>query len=122
MKKQIETKRLTSCLTHCSEKKKKKKKKKAEREREKKEMNKKHYQVFLKIGTVKNVFLETSQNSQENTCARVSFLIMLQVFLVPTLVQVFSCEFCEISKNIFFHRTPLVAASGYFGINLLRFH
>ena len=29
-----------------------------------------------------------------------------------TLTQVFSCEFCEISKNTFFHRTPLVAASG----------
>ena len=28
-----------------------------------------------------------------------------------TLLQVFSCEFCEISKNIFFDRTPLVAAS-----------
>ena len=26
--------------------------------------------------------------------------------------QVFSCEFCEISKNTFLHRTPLVAASG----------
>ena len=25
--------------------------------------------------------------------------------------RVFSCEFCEISKNTFFHRTPLVAAS-----------
>ena len=38
--------------------------------------------------SVKKVFLEISQNS-----------------------QVFSCEFCEISKNTFFHRTPLVAAS-----------
>ena len=28
-----------------------------------------------------------------------------------TLAQAFSCEFCEISKNTFFHRTPLVAAS-----------
>ena len=28
-----------------------------------------------------------------------------------TLAQVFSCEFCEISKNTFFHRTPLAAAS-----------
>ena len=28
-----------------------------------------------------------------------------------TLAQMFSCEFCEISKNTFFHRTPLVAAS-----------
>ena len=25
------------------------------------------------------------------------------------LAQVFSCEFCEIFKNTFFHRTPLVA-------------
>ena len=28
-----------------------------------------------------------------------------------TLAKVFSCEFCEISKTIFFHKTPLVAAS-----------
>ena len=54
------------------------------------------------------VFLEISQNSQENTCARVSFLIKLQK---ETLAQVFSCEFCEISKNTFFYRTPLVAAA-----------
>ena len=30
-----------------------------------------------------------------------------------TLAQVFSCEFYEISKRIFFNRTPLVAASVY---------
>ena len=29
------------------------------------------------------------------------------------LGQVFSCEFCEIFKNSFFYRTPLVAASGF---------
>ena len=29
-----------------------------------------------------------------------------------TLVQVFSCEFCEIYKNTFYYRTTLVAASG----------
>ena len=28
-----------------------------------------------------------------------------------TLVQVFSCEFCKISENIFSYRTPPVAAS-----------
>ena len=28
------------------------------------------------------------------------------------LAQVFSCEFCEIYKNTFYYRTPLVAASG----------
>ena len=26
------------------------------------------------------------------------------------LAQLFSCEFCEIFKNIYFYRTPLVAA------------
>ena len=29
-----------------------------------------------------------------------------------TLAQVFSCEFCEIYKNTFYYRTPLMAASG----------
>ena len=28
-----------------------------------------------------------------------------------TLAQVLSCEFCETSKNTFFYRKPLVAAS-----------
>ena len=59
--------------------------------------------------SVKKVFLEISQNSQENTCASVSFLMKKE-----TLAQVFSCEFCEISKNTFSYRTPPVAASGYF--------
>ena len=29
-----------------------------------------------------------------------------------TLAQVFFCEFCEIYKNTFYYRTPLVAAFG----------
>ena len=60
------------------------------------------------------MFLEISQNSQENTCARVSFLIKLQArnfIKKEILARVFSCEFCEISKNTFFYRTPPVAAS-----------
>ena len=77
--------------------------------------------------SVKKVFLVISQNSQENTFAKVSFLIKLQASgLRPTtllkkracnfikkeaVVQVFSCKFSEISKNTFLHRTPLVAAS-----------
>ena len=32
--------------------------------------------------SVKKVFLEISQNSQENTCARASFLIKLQATLI----------------------------------------
>ena len=31
-----------------------------------------------------------------------------------TLAQVFSFEFCEIYKNTFYFRTPLLAASGVF--------
>ena len=65
---------------------------------------------------MKKVFLETSQNSQENTCVKVSFLIKLQAetcnfIKKETLAQVFPCEFCEISKKTFSYRTPLVAAS-----------
>ena len=41
--------------------------------------------------SVRKVFLEISQNSQENTYARVYFF--------KTLTQVFLCEFCKISKN-----------------------
>ena len=44
----------------------------------------------------KKVFLEILQNPQENTS-----------------VKLFSCEFCKISKNTFFHRTPPVAASDH---------
>ena len=36
-----------------------------------------------------------------------------------TLARVFSCEFCEISKNTFFYRTPLVAASEQKVMNLI---
>ena len=51
--------------------------------------------------SVKKVFLEISQNSQ--AC---------NLIKKETLAQVFSCEFCEISKNTFSYRISLVAASG----------
>ena len=61
------------------------------------------------------VFLEISQNSQENTCARVSFLIKLKAacnfIKKENLAQVFSCEFCEISKNTFFRENLWTTAS-----------
>ena len=49
--------------------------------------------------------LEILQNSQKNTYARASFKIdsLKRDFIKKeTLTQVFSCEFCKISKNIFF--------------------
>ena len=68
--------------------------------------------MFCKIAS-----LEISQNSQENTCARVSFLTKeitpeaCNFIKKETLAQVFSSKFCEISKKTFCYRTLLVAAS-----------
>ena len=64
---------------------------------------------------MKTVFLEISQYSQENTCARVSFLSLRTQSLPQacsfikkeTLTQAFSCEYCEISKNTFFFTEQL---------------
>ena len=45
---------------------------------------------------------EILQNLQENTCARASFLKKSWGLIKKeTLTQVFTCEFCEISKNTF---------------------
>ena len=67
-------------------------------------------EVVVRRCSVKKVFLEISQNSQENTCTKDSFLIKLQAEK-ETLAQVFSCEFCKITKNTFSYGTPPVAAS-----------
>ena len=76
------------------------------------------------------MFLEISQNSQENTCARVSDLIKLQAWpketlaqacnfiKLETLAQVFSCEFCEISKDTFFTEHLWKTASSYRGTEI----
>ena len=53
-------------------------------------------EVFRKTGVLRN-FAEISE-----ACNFIK---------KETLAQVFSCEFCEISKNSFFHGRPLVAAS-----------
>ena len=53
------------------------------------------------------MFLEISQNSHENTCTRISFLIKLQASVsnfIKKEAQVFSCEFCEFFKNTFSYR------------------
>ena len=57
--------------------------------------------------SIKKVFLKISPNSQENTCARVSYLIKLQAstcnFIKNEIrAQVFSCEFFQIFKNTYF--------------------
>ena len=72
------------------------------------------------------MFLKIPQNSQQNTCVRDSFLKTLQASACnfikkETLAQVFSCEFREIFKNIFFTeplRAPTsVASSNYYKLS-----
>ena len=55
-------------------------------------------------GSLKKMLWEISQNSQENICVRIYFLV-------------FSCEFCWICKNTFFVEKQRTIASNYNSIN-----
>ena len=81
-------------------------------------------EAVVKRCSVKKVSLKISEKSQENTCASLFFKSFLPVNFIKkeTLVQVFSCEFCEIFKNTFFHWTPPVAASGLCNYAVLMFY
>ena len=68
--------------------------------------------------SAKKVFLEILQNSQENTSARVSFLIKLQASEAFSIFQLFSCEFCKISKNAFFTEQHWGTASSCFFLSI----
>ena len=62
---------------------------------------------LVDTSTTRPVPLVKQQKTQENTCARVSFLLKMQAeacnfIKKETLVKVLSCEFCKISKNTFF--------------------
>ena len=64
------------------------------------------------------VFLEISQNSRENRPSLIKLQVSACNFIKKeTLAQVFSCEFCEISKNNFSYRAPPVVASVCFEKN-----
>ena len=60
--------------------------------------------------SVKKMYVEISQNSQKNTCARV-WAEAYNFIKKEALTQVFSCEFCGTSKNTFLYKTLLMAAS-----------
>ena len=65
--------------------------------------------------SVKRLFLNILQNSEENTCARVSFYEKLQVDYCRKEVaaHVFSYKIYEIFKNIFFKEHLRTTGSGY---------
>ena len=54
------------------------------------------------------MFITILQNPRESTCVGVSFngLKTCNFIKIDTPAQVFSCEFCGISKSTFFYRTP----------------
>ena len=82
--------------------------------------------TVAQVFSSKEVFLEISQSSQENSCARISILIKLKTcnfIKIETMAQVFSCEFCEIYRKNFSYRTPPVTASNIINVfNCLDLH
>ena len=65
-------------------------------------------QIFFKIDVLKNFAIFIGKY-----LLNVGQIVGLQqLYLKVTPTNVFSCEYCEIFKNSFFYRTPLVAASG----------
>ena len=56
--------------------------------------------------SVKKVFLEISQNSEENTCARISLLIKLQTFRPATSLKEILWHRCFLMNFAKFLRTP----------------
>ena len=75
-----------------------------------------HSEVFCEKG----VFRSFAKFTGKHLCQSL-FLINFQASTCnftknKTLTQVFSCEFCKISKNTFSYRTPPVAASELYTI------
>ena len=62
--------------------------------------------VFCKKDVLRNITKFTGKH----LCQSLIFNKVAD-FKNETLAQVFSCEFCKISKNTIFYRVPLVAAS-----------
>ena len=81
-------------------------------------------QVFMQKQPSKRFFKKSEiwENSQEVFCAGISFSIKLNsvtwnFIKNESLAQLFSCEFCEICKNVFFAEHHWTTASNYTSIN-----
>ena len=71
-----------------------------------------YIEAVIQRCSVKKVFLEISQNLQENTCASK----IKVAFPRKHLCRESNCEFCRISRYTFLHRKPLMAAFVYIRI------
>ena len=63
-------------------------------------------EVFCKKGVLRNLTKSTGKHLCQSL-----FLKACNFIKKETLAQLLSCEFCQISKSTFLHRTPLMAAS-----------
>ena len=70
--------------------------------------------MFCEKGFLRNF----AEFTGKHLCQKL-FFKACNVIKKESLVQVFSCEFCEISKNTFFYRTPAVAASEIYKASLI---
>ena len=67
--------------------------------------------VFCRKGVLRNSKTSTGKHMCQSLFFNKVTGLSPATSLKETLAQVFSYEFCEISKNTFFDRTPPVAAS-----------
>ena len=70
------------------------------------QINSKIPEVFCKKGFLRNFAKFSGKTPVPVTCARLATLLKKRLWH-----RCFSCHFCEIFINTFFHRTPLVVAS-----------
>ena len=68
-------------------------------------------EVFCKKGVLRNFTKFTGKHLCQSLFFNKVADLACNFIKKETLAQVFPCEFCEISKNTFFYRTPLVAVS-----------
>ena len=66
-----------------------------------------HPEVFCKKGLLKNFTKFTAKDLRQSLFLNKVTGLRPATLLRETLAQVFSCEFCEISKNTYSYRTPL---------------
>ena len=67
-----------------------------------------HQRCSVRKGVRRNFVKFTGKH----LCQSLFFDKVANFIEIETLAQIFSCEFCEISKNTLFYRTPPVAAFG----------
>ena len=68
-------------------------------------------EVFCKKAVLRNFAKFTGKHLYQSLFFNKVAGLACNFIKKETLTQVFSCEFCETSKNTFYYRTPPVAAS-----------